>query len=264
MDYLTRLKAAYREHAGIEIASGLSPYHFNNYRDAPFTHYLREGTSLTENLGISLWELLVLERFCRAQTPRSIFIIGNGLGWSAIALAMMNLDAFVVAIDPQIGIELTNRIAFRERLSCIAVQGSSPADCARIIREYCPCQPDFVLIDGLHSNEQIALDFNATFAISGREATYFFHDIVNFDLFEGLSQISETGRSCAMTTHLLLCTPSGMAVVARNDAPQAVRDAIELFSPSAGEIIAIGKASETAVAGAWLEYVQSRRGVHQA
>ena len=37
----------------------------------------------------------------------------------------------------------------------------------------------------------------------------------------------------------------GMAVVARNDAPQAVREAIELFSPSAGEIIAIGKASET-------------------
>jgi hypothetical protein len=258
MDYLTRLKAAYREHAGIEIASGLSPYHFNNYRDAPFTHYLRGGTSLTENLGISLWELLVLERFCRAQAPRSIFIIGNGLGWSAIALAMMNLDAYVVVIDPQIGIELTNRIAFRERLSCIAVQGSSPEDNARIIREYCPCKPDFVLIDGLHSNEQIVFDFNATFAISGREATYFFHDIVNFNLFGGLLQISEAGRSCAMTTRLLLCTPSGMAVVVRADAPQAVHDAIELFSASAEEIIAIGNASQTPVAGTWLEYVRHR------
>jgi hypothetical protein len=166
-------------------------------------------------------------------------------------------DAFVVVIDPQIGVELTNRIAFRERLSCIAVQGSSPTDCARIIQEHCPCQPDFVLIDGLHSNQQIMLDFNATFAISGREATYFFHDIVNFNLFEGLSQISETGRCGAMTTHLLLCTPSGMAVVVRNDAPQAVRDAIELFSVSAGEIIAIGNASEAAIADTWLEHVQT-------
>jgi hypothetical protein len=60
-----------------------------------------------------------------------------------------------------------------------------------------------------------------------------------------------------MTTHLLLCTPSGMAVVVRNDAPQAVRDAIELFSVSAGEIIAIGKASEAAIADTWLEHVQT-------
>jgi hypothetical protein len=257
MDYLARLKATYRHHAGIDVVSGLSPYHFSNYRDAPFTHFLRGGDSLTENLGISLWELLVLERFCHAQAPRSIFIIGNGLGWSAIALAMMNPDAFVVAIDPHTGIELTNRIAFRERLSCTAVQASSPGDNARIIQEYCPSPPDLVLIDGLHSNEQIVLDFNATFAVSGREAAYFFHDIVNFDLFDGLSRISETGRSSAMSTHLLMCTPSGMAVVARNDAPQAVRDAIELFSGSVNEIMAIGKASQTEVAGAWLEYLRS-------
>lgn len=257
MDYLARLKAAYREHAGIAVVSGLSPYHFGNYRDAPFTHYLRGGESLTENLGISLWELLVLERFCRAQPPRSIFIVGNGLGWSAIALAMINQDASVVVIDPQAGIELTNRIAFRERLNCIAVQGSSPGDNARIIQEYCPCPPDLVLIDGLHSNEQIVLDFNATFAVSGRAATYFFHDIVNFNLFGGLTAISETGGSCAMTTHLLLCTPSGMAVVVRNDAPRAVYDAIELFSGSVGEIIAIGKASQTVVADTWLEHVRS-------
>ena len=137
MDYLARLKAAYREHAGIAVVSGLSPYHFGNYRDAPFMHYLRGGES-------------------------------------AVALAMMNQEASVVVIDPQTGIELTNWIAFRERLSCIAVPGSSPGDNARIIQDYCPCAPDFVLIDGLHSNEQIVLDFNATFAVSGREVTYFF------------------------------------------------------------------------------------------
>jgi hypothetical protein len=257
MDYLTRLKAAYRDHEGIDIVSGLSPYHFSNYRDAPFTHYLRNGESQSSDLGISLWELLVLERFCRAQPPRSIFIIGNGLGWSAIALAMMNPDAFVVVVDTHAGIELTNRIAFRERLSCIAVQGTSPGDNARIIREYCPCPPDLVLVDGLHSNEQIVLDFDATFAVSGRSASYLFHDIVNFNLFEGLSKISETGRHHAMTTHLLLCTPSGMAVVTRDDAPQAVRDAIALFSVSRDAMTAIGRASHTAVADTWLSHARS-------
>ena len=75
---------------------------------------------------------------------------------------MMNPDASVVVIDTQTGIELTNRIA--------------PADNARIIRDCCAVSPDVVLVDGLHSNEQIVLDFDATFAVCGREAHYFFHD----------------------------------------------------------------------------------------
>ena len=257
MDYLARLKKAYRDHAGMDVVSGLNARDFGNYAHAPFTHYLQGGESQTEHLGISLWELLVLERYCRAQPPRSIFIIGNGLGWSAIALAMMNPDAFVVVIDPTIGIELTNRLAFRERLSCIAVPGWSPADNARIIRDYCPCTPDLVLIDGLHSNEQIVLDFNATFAVTGRAASYFFHDIVLFNLFDGLATIAETGRAAAMTMDLLLCTPSGMAVATREDAPPAVRDAIGLFSVSADALSAIGKLSQATVPAAWLAYARS-------
>jgi lipopolysaccharide biosynthesis glycosyltransferase len=255
VDCLVRLKAAYRTHAGINVVSGLNPYHFGNYRDAPFTHYLRNGKNLTGDLGISLWELLVLERYCRAQPPRSIFIIGNGLGWSAIALAMMNPDAFVVAIDPQTGIELTNRIAFRERLNCIAVQGSSPADCTRIIGEYSPSPPDLVLVDGLHSNEQIATDFEAAFAVCGRAASYFFHDIINFNMIAGLSRISELGRTHAMNTHLLFCTPSGMAAVIRDDASQLVHDAITLFSVTATELTFMAKASSTAVNDVWQEHL---------
>jgi hypothetical protein len=219
VDYLTRLKAAYRNHAGIDVVSGLNPYHFGNFRDAPFARFLRHGENLTSDLGISLWELLFLERVCRAQAPRSIFIVGNGQGWSAIALAMMNPDAFVVVVEPQTGIELTNRIAFRERLGCI--------------------------------------DFDATFALAGRKTIYFFHDIVNFNLFAGLSKISEVGSAHAMTTNLLFCTPSGMAVVTPNDAPQAVHDAIRLFSVSAQEMMATGKASNSAVSEAWLVHARS-------
>lgn len=257
MDYLTQLKAAYRTHGGIDVVSGLNPYHFGNFRDAPFTHYLRGGENLTGDLGISLWELLVLERVCRAQPPRSIFIIGNGLGWSALALAMMNPNASVVVVEPHTGIELTNRIAFKERLNCIVVQGASPADNERIIRGYCSSPPDVVLVDGLHSNEQIVLDFDASFAVCGREAHYFFHDIVNFNLFDGLSKISETGRMNAMTTHLLFCTPSGMAVVMRDDASQSLRDAIALFSVSDEEVRAIARASGTTVADTWLGLIRS-------
>ncbi|MEJ0016682.1 MAG: hypothetical protein WDN25_08960 [Acetobacteraceae bacterium] len=252
MDFLVRLKRAYRDHAGIDVVSGLNPYHFNNYRDAAFTHYLRGGESLTPHLGISLWELVVLERICRADPPRSIFIVGNGLGWSAIALAMMNPEASVVVVEPETGIELTNRIAFRERLSCIAVQGWSPGDTARIVRDYCPSNPDFVLIDGLHSADQIVLDFEAAFAISGRNAHYLFHDIVNFNLFDGLSRIGETGRVNGMATHLLMCTPSGMASVIRTDALAEVHDAVALFGATAEELTAIARAANSGLPATWL------------
>jgi len=254
MDYLPRLKAAYRNHADIEVVSGLNPFHFANYRDAPFTQYIRNGKPLTIYLGISLWEILVFERICRASPPKSILIIGNGLGWSAIAMSMMNPDASVVVIEPEAGIELTNRIASVEHLNCKVVKGFSPQDNGHIIKEYCPCPPDFVLIDGMHTSEQIVRDFNGTFSVCGRTAIYLFHDVVNFDLFHGLSEIAKVGREHAMTTTLLLCTPSGMAAVVRDDAPQALSDTIGLFSAAPEAIVTVGQLSGRAVPDEWLAH----------
>jgi hypothetical protein len=254
MDYLTRLKSVYRDHAGIEVVSGLNPYHFRNYRDASFTHYFRQGQPLTIHLGMSLWEVFALERLCRAILPRSILIIGNGLGWSALALAMMNPEAHVVAIDPGVGIDLTNLIASRERLSCIVVQGSSPQDTARIVQEHCRGTPDLVLIDGLHTNEQIVFDFASTLSVAGRTATYLFHDIVNFNLFDGLAVIRKMGLQHAMKTHLMLATPSGMACVTRDDTLDGVDAAIHLFTIGTEELNALGRVSNVVVPETWLEY----------
>jgi hypothetical protein len=251
VDFLVRLTAAFRKHAQISTVTGLNPYHFANYRDASFTHYLRNGENLTHDLGISLWELLLLERVCGAHKPKSILIIGNGMGWSAIAMAMMNPSASVVVIEPHTGIELTNQIAAAEQLQCRVVQGWSPNDCARIIREHCPVPPDFVLIDGLHTSRQIALDFQAVFAISGRNALYFFHDIINFDLFDGLEEIEGTTRLQGMRIDILFCTPSGMAVIAPEEAPEAVRSVIQLFSPKSEDVAVIARRGGTVMPQVW-------------
>jgi hypothetical protein len=250
-DPLTELRRLYRQHAGMETVSGLNPLHFGGFRDASFTHFVRDGQSLTQDLGISLHELMMLERFCRLLQPRCIFIVGNGFGWSALGLSLLNPRARVVVVEPSAGIELTNRIAIAEGLDCRVIQGFSPADTARIVAEHCPEPPGLVLIDGQHTNEQVAADFAAIARLCGRGAAYFFHDIVNFRLFAGLAQVAEGARANGMVTELLLGTPSGMAIVYDGDAGGGFVDLVRLFNPSAEGLLPVARAAGTAVPGDW-------------
>jgi predicted O-methyltransferase YrrM len=242
-DYIARTMALLHKHTGVEVVSGLSPTFFQNNFVVPFTCYARDGESVTQELGISIWELMMLERFCRLIRPRSILIVGNGFGWSTIALALMNPDAQVVAIEPHVAIEQTNRIAFLERLRCIVVQGVSPEDNDRIVRAYCPVVPDFVLIDGLHTSEQIVRDFDSLLGLCGRQAIYFFHDVVLHRMFDGMETISSTARKHGMTTDILMATSSGMAVTYADDAADDIKDVVRIFRPSTKALEVVAKLS---------------------
>lgn len=252
-DPLVRLQRLYREHAGIETVSGLNPLHFNAYRDASFTHYVRDGGSLTPDLGLSLVELMVIERFCRVLRPRCIYIVGNGLGWSALGLALMNPAARVLVVEPHAGIELTNAIARAEGIDCTVAQGFSPADNARILRDHATITPDLVLIDGQHTNVQIEADFASVSALCGRSATYLFHDVVNFRLYDGLAKVAEAARPNGMVTELLVATPSGMAIVYPGDAPAALSGLVRLFNPSVDAMGPVAQAAGMRLPPVWTE-----------
>jgi Methyltransferase domain len=230
---LPRLFELYRKHAQIKIVSGLNPYHFGNYRDAPFTRFVKNGSDLTSHLGVSMWEVLMLQDFCAALEPSSIFIVGNGLGWSALALSLINPTARVLAIDPENGIELTNRIAQAEGLDCRAVRGWSPDDTRRVIDEYGgKGPPDLVLIDGLHDTLAVIRDFCAAFEISGERACYLFHDVVNFGLEPAMASISSIAGRCGMRTAVLAATPSGMAAVYPLQASEAFLSVLNVYQGS--------------------------------
>ena len=255
-DPLARLQHLYRTYEGIETVSGLNPLHFGGYRDAPFTHFTRAGESLTQHLGISLVELMVLERFCRALQPRFIYIVGNGLGWSALGLALINPDARVLVVEPEAGIALTNAIAQEEGIGCTVVQGFSPADNARIIRDHALTPgdvPDLVLIDGQHTNEQIAADFQSLSALCGRQATYLFHDVVNFRLYDGLAHVAARARPNRMVVELLVGTPSGMAIVYPEEAGESFRQLVRLFNPRVADLQPVAQAAGIVLPGVWGE-----------
>jgi hypothetical protein len=212
---LARLTRLY-ESRGIQVSTGLNPSHFSGFPLAPFTWFIKDGASLTNGLGIALQEIYLLECLFERFHPQRIFAIGNSLGWSTFALALLNPSAAVVAIDAGFdknsldGIEFTNRVAAEEGLSACAVKGVSPSDVAPIVRERQLAPIECVLVDGYHSVAQVESDFDAVRPYAAAHCIYLFHDVQTFNLRAGLERIA---AKSGLVWDLLLGTPSGMAVL---------------------------------------------------
>jgi hypothetical protein len=212
---LPRLTALYRER-GIDIVTGLNPSHFDNFPMAPFTWFVKNGDSLTNGLGIGLQEIYFLECLFARFRPHRLFVIGNALGWSSLALGLLNPQGRVLAIDAGSdlsaawGIELTNSLARAHDLPVLAIPGRSPDDVPGALRAHRMASVEFALIDGYHSVEQVGLDFAAIRPDAAPDCLYLFHDVESLDLHPGVERIAaQTG----LAWELLLGTTSGMALV---------------------------------------------------
>jgi hypothetical protein len=172
-------------------------------------------------------EIYFLECLFARFHPKVIFAIGNSLGWSTLALTLINPGARVLAIDAGLdrlardGIAFTNRIGAEEQLNVTAVAGTSPGDVARAVHDAAMPPIEFAFIDGYHSIEQVVLDFRAVHAIAAPGCIYLFHDVANFSLAPGIERIAaESGFRWL----LLHGTASGMAIVYDPDLPPPLDD----------------------------------------
>jgi predicted O-methyltransferase YrrM len=234
MPVISRLVALYQSR-GIDIATGLNPSHFDNYPAAAFTWFIRDGESLTNGLGIALQEIYFLECLFARFRPARLFVIGNAIGWSTLALALLNPDARVLAIDAgtdrnaREGIEFTNAVARDEGLSAEVVFGRSPADVPAILQRQDMAPIDFAFIDGEHSVEQAELDFHAIREHASPGCLYLFHDVVSFGLEPALMHIA---AASGLAWRLFLGTPSGMAAAYDPGLAPAALDDIAAFTAS--------------------------------
>jgi hypothetical protein len=244
MPVITRLAALYQSR-GIDLAAGLNPSLFGDYPLAAFTWFIKNGESLTNGLGIALQEIYFLECLFARFRPQRLFVIGNSIGWSTLALALLNPQSRVLAIDAGFdrnaddGILFTNAVAREEGLAVQVVAGKSPEDVAEILRRQSMVPIDFAFIDGLHSVDQVQLDFHAVRAHAASDCLYLFHDVANFALQPGLERIA---AASGLTWQLLLGTTSGMGIVFDPAQRPAALDDIAPFavSPSAMELVREG------------------------
>ena len=204
------------EQEGLDVAAGLNPTLANDFFAAPYTWLIRDGVSVTDALGISPTEIYLLESLARVKVAQKVFIVGNGFGWSSIAMALANPDSRVVAIDSCYdentleGIDVTNRIARKAGINVTALKATSPNDVANVIGETLG-SVDLAFIDGFHGQKQILKDYRALAPfVDGRNGLFLFHDILSLNLSQSFQQI--VGES-GWQGKILPSTTSGMALL---------------------------------------------------
>ena len=232
---LSRLLKAYRRH-GFVARTGLNPLYFND-PDSPFTHFQSaNGEGVPVGGGLAPQEIHFLECLCEGgYRPRHVLIIGNAFGWSALALGLILPEARIVAIDAgiegsatDIGGTLTRTIAAEEHVSVRVVTAWSPKDVASVVASECDGEPlDLVLVDGLHTNEQLARDFLGVVPHASSTCVFVFHDVLHWHMLEAFNGLQ---LPPSYERRVLARCPSGMGVVFPSGIDEVAKDAIDAFS----------------------------------
>ena len=226
---LPKLFNIYRS-ASYEPITGYSPFHFFNYRDISFTHFLKDNHILGCP-GLALQEIMFIEQFQSFISPRRILIIGNAFGWSTIALALIFPGAKTVAIDPDAdGVNITNNLIAKNSLPARAVIARSPEDVAAVVREHLDGSVDFSLIDAIHTDEAMAADFGAIKVMATDDAFYLFHDVINWNMIKGFSALLAKFH---LKGKVFTRTASGMALAYPSASP-AFETYLDCFTEPAG------------------------------
>jgi hypothetical protein len=240
------------ESAGFKVRSNLSSHHFSGQlpQEIAFTYLYRPDGIVCQGGGIAFAEIAFFEAICERAQPRGIFVVGNAFGWSALALAMINPAARVVAIDScptedeAHGLRITNMLAGFAGLDVRAIEGRSPDDVSAICAREFEGPVDLVFIDGDHTPAQQTLDFTACRRAAGADCIFVFHDVVNFGMVGGFLSIAETEPE--MAGFILMRTPSGMGILYPRSRAAHLDPVVRAFSESERRMNALRAASAEA------------------
>lgn len=223
---LVNLLEVYAEE-GYQVRVGLNPWRESN-RDASFAALYHSNNSnqelqiLSTGGGISIDEIYFFENLLREFNPKKVFSVGIASGWSTIAFGLICPNAKLYGIDnlsegyqAEVGLELTHKIARKLNFNLITSIGSSPNDIPSFM-ESIEGHIDFAFIDGLHTNEQIFLDFEAILPYLADTAIVAFHDVLNWNILEGWEQVKQLGLEHSFQNEILHRTASGIGILGRN------------------------------------------------
>lgn len=163
------------------------------------------------------------------------FIVGNAFGLSTFILAELFPSSLIDAIDAEVvgrdnitGSEITRKIAAEFFPNVSLTTGFSPADLDKAMRleKY-----SGVFIDGLHTNEQIVLDFEGVMPRLADESMVIFHDVGLCRMYTGWAKCRDVGAACGFTAYEFPYTGTGSAILVRG-----FPAAQSLFNLSSGDL----------------------------
>jgi len=213
---------------GFKVYSGYNSYHFNNFRDAPFTYLVDAKTRVVCSQGIAIQEFFILETLFAQFHPKSILIIGNAFGWSAVIMSILNPEAKVTTIDPDsVGNAITERIANKNNYAITVREGYSPQDVKKICAEEFESPVECVFIDAVHDDEHQYDDFCATVQVASPNCLFLFHDVVNWSMQKSFQQIIDKS---GLVGRILQRTTSGIGMVCSQELFEKLRFVISCFA----------------------------------
>jgi hypothetical protein len=234
---LCKLISAYEEE-GFTISMGLNTLReggnggFNFLIKESLASKLNSATKLpffSTGGGIAVDEINFLRDILQQFNPDIEYFIGIAAGWSTNALGLINSSAKLYGIDNcsegnegKQALELALRIANKLKINFNAYVGVSPQDVPKSLEKVLMQEKkiDFALIDGLHTNEQVFIDFQAILPYLSDSSIVAFHDVINWNMLDGWQKIVVLASQKGFKSKILRRTTSGMGILYRNVSEQ--------------------------------------------
>ncbi len=187
--------------------------------------------------GMTISDAFLFMQIERVFKPESIFIIGNSFGLSTFVLAELFPNAKIDAIDAEIeginvgmGTQITRQIAAKHFPNVQVTVGFSPQDLAKATTH---APYGLIFVDGMHTNEQMLLDYAGMLPYAAQECVFVFHDVGFAHMLPSWEKITAEAAPLGFCGSTMAYTQLGTCVLAR--ASQPVLDYLgALSSPFVG------------------------------
>jgi len=203
---------AYRD-AGFKVDMGSPGNLFSRLLD------IKEKRSTSCSGGCTVTDVFTFTMLSKFSKIDNIFIIGNSFGLSTFILADLFpnskvdvIDAELEGLDVQIGSDLTKKFANETFKNVNLTLGFSPQNLKSAMRSE---RYNFFFVDGLHTNEQILLDYEGILPFCDDNCIIYFHDVVSCEMQESWEIIKKSGINNGFRDFTLGFTQMGCTVLVR-------------------------------------------------
>lgn len=160
---------------------------------------IKKNRTINCSGGFTVSDAFLFSSISKLIEPLNVLVIGNSFGLSTFMLADVFPNANIDAIDaelennePQLGSEITRKIAKSEFTNVNLTIGFSPEDLPKVAngKTY-----NFIFVDAMHTNEAILKDYYGIQNMISENCIIYFHDVANCNMFESWGIIKKDAEN---------------------------------------------------------------------